>query len=410
LDEDEDIVSPGGKEGGKPKDKKLKIPNFNRFRLLLVLGVLGVGAIIALAYVAFVVMPKAQIAIKTDTSSVDSSTTLALKTQPGIAFNADQGIVPAHEQIVQKVVSQTVPATGQQNNGAKATGTIRFYNCNKEDTLSGTNRTIPAGTGVSANGLTFITSQSVTVEPSHFSGNNCNKDKMTSSVGMTALVSGAKYNQESATYSVAGYSTISGNGSETTGGTDEIIKIVTQADIDSATQKIGAQDASGIKEELKTDLTNGKYYPIEVTYNTSTPDTKTSVKAGDQAENVTVTQTINYNMLGVKEEDLEKVLKNDVSDNIDPQKQTILDYGLEDAEFSLQNPVGPDLDTETIKQQVAGKKSGDAQEIIKSYPGVTSVKVTYSPFWVSSIPKKTSKIAVTIEKPQASKSDASQDQ
>ena len=53
--------------------------------------------------------------------------------------------------------------------------------------------------------------------------------------------------------------------------------------------------------------------------------------------------------------------------------------------------VGSDIDVNTIRGQVAGKKAATAKDIIKSYPGVTEVEVKYSPFWVSSIPKKTSK-------------------
>jgi hypothetical protein len=60
---------------------------------------------------------------------------------------------------------------------------------------------------------------------------------------------------------------------------------------------------------------------------------------------------------------------------------------------------GSDLDLTAIKKQVAGKKAGEAKEIIGKYPGVTNVDVKYSPFWVSSIPKKTSKITISVEKP-----------
>jgi hypothetical protein len=120
-------------------------------------------------------------------------------------------------------------------------------------------------------------------------------------------------------------------------------------------------------------------------------------------------------MLGAKESDLEKIVSSNVKSKIDSKKQTILDYGLNEATFLMQEQkadgavlnmqtvvvAGPDLDTEEIKKQVAGKKSGDAQGIIKQYPGVTEVNVEYSPFWVGSIPKKTSKITITVEEPQA---------
>ena len=422
-EEDEDAADEGDepKKTKEHKDKKLKIPNFSRFRVMMVLVAVAVLLVGGLAYAALVVLPSAKVVIKTDSSSIDSAATLTLDTKPDTKLDVSKGILPSHLQQVQKVVNQQVPATGQQNNGTKASGTIVFYKCYLPDTVSGDPTTIPAGTGVSSNGLTFVTTQSVSVDPSNYTGSTCKKNKPSASVGIVSLGAGAKYNQSATTYSVAGYSTITGNGSATTGGTDNIIKVVSQADIDSATQKIGAQDASGIKEELKTDLTNGGFMPIEATYATATPDTKTSAKVGDQADTVTVTQTINYTMLGTKEDDLKKVIANSVNDKIDPKKQSILDYGLDNPGFSVQNPIdgggavvqlqttvvaGPDLDIATIKKQIAGKKSGDAQEIIKAYPGVSSVKVTYSPFWVSSIPGNTSKIGVTVEKPQAAKDNA----
>ena len=63
---------------------------------------------------------------------------------------------------------------------------------------------------------------------------------------------------------------------------------------------------------------------------------------------------------------------------------------------------GPELDIAAIKKQVAGKKAGEAKDIISLNPGVTEVNVEYSPFWVSSIPKKTDKITVHIEEPKVS--------
>lgn len=134
---------------------------------------------------------------------------------------------------------------------------------------------------------------------------------------------------------------------------------------------------------------------------------------GDEAANVTVTQKTTYTMFGVKQADLKKIVTNAVSDKIDTTKQSIIDFGLEEATFKLQNQqaktalvsldttaiAGSDLNLDEIKKQVAGKKANDAKEIISKYPGVTEVNVRYSPFWVKSIPKKEGKITVTVEKP-----------
>src|SRR5690606_4499614 len=108
-----------------------------------------------------------------------------------------------------------------------------------------------------------------------------------------------------------------------------------------------------------------------------------------------------------------------VKDKIDTQKQSILSYGLDDAFFGIQGltaeeaqvsvqtvaVAGAALNIDTIKQQVAGKKGGDAKGAISANPGVTSVTVEYSPFWVGSIPKKTDKITVTIQEPKVTADD-----
>jgi hypothetical protein len=118
-------------------------------------------------------------------------------------------------------------------------------------------------------------------------------------------------------------------------------------------------------------------------------------------------------MVGAKESDLKKLITFEVNKQIDKNKQQILDFGLNDASFKLQNQngnetlvtmsdtaiAGTDLNLTDLKQQVAGKKSADVKQIIEANPGVTDVTVHYSPFWVSSTPKKTGKITITVEKP-----------
>jgi len=120
-------------------------------------------------------------------------------------------------------------------------------------------------------------------------------------------------------------------------------------------------------------------------------------------------------MLGVKQTDLKALVDNDVKKQIDTSKQSILSEGLTDAKYrvvaatdttaqvALQTvaTAGPDLNIDNIKRESAGKKGGDIKSLIQSTPGVTDVKVKLSPFWVSSVPKKTTKITVTIAKPTA---------
>lgn len=419
LDNDEDFAAgaAAGAAGGKPQkgtNKKLKVPNFNKFRLWIILGAAGVVGLIVLLYVGLVIMPKATIAIKTDSEAVNSSTVLALKTASGTTLDPSTGTIPATAQQTQKTANQQVAATGQKNNGAKATGTMKITNCTSSPI------TIPAGSGVSAGGLTFITQTTLTLSDGNFdSHGNCKSTGAhIGTVGVTAQQGGAQYNVAARSdYAVSGFPGVTGAGSAMTGGTDDITKIVTQGDIDSAKQKLSAADVDPIKQELKSGLIAKGLYALDATFNAGDPSIKTSANPGDAADNVTVTQTITYTMLGVKKTDVETLIKNDIKNKIDTTKQKILDYGIENAVVGLQsqNPdgasvtyqttvvVGSELNQDAIKKQVAGKKAGDAKNIIKQYPGVTDVDVTYSPFWVSSIPKKTAKITVNVQKPTVSR-------
>ncbi len=421
--DDEDAAADTAKgDSSKPiksKDRTFKIPNFNKFRVLVVVGVLGLIVLIGGVYAAAVVMPKAKIVIKTDSSAINSSTVVTLKVGADTKLDPEQGIVPAQPQEVKKTLTQQVAATGQLNNGDKAAGTVSVKNCTNSAV------TIPAGTGVSSGGLTFITDHTVSLSDGNFtSGGVCKSTgSHVQSVDVTAQQGGAKYNIASgATFAVAGYaSTVSGTGGAMVGGTDNITKVVTQNDIDSAKQKIGEQDTTPIKQELKTALIGRDLLPIEVSLGVGAPETKSSAEVNAPADTVTVTQTITYTMQGVKEEDLKKIIENDVKKKIDTTKQSIVNYGLSKATFSLQtvNPdgasvtmqatavTGAELNAATIKKQVAGKKAGAAKELIKAYPGVTDVTVTYSPFWVSAIPKNSTKITVVIQEPQVVNEDAS---
>jgi hypothetical protein len=419
LDEEEAADQPAA-SSKKEKllgKKKFRIPNFNKFRLLVAVGVAAVIILSVVGYAAVVVMPKATIVIKTDRTAVNTSSVVTLKTGADTQLDAATGTVPAQIQEVKKTLTQQMPATGQINNGEKATGTIKIINCTAGDPL-----TIPAGTGASSGGVSFIIDEKVTIP---VGSTSCFDSPGTTSktVGITSTSGGAKYNIAAGTFTVSGYSskTKASSSEATAGGTDNITKIVLQADIEAAKQKIGQQDNEPIQQELTSGLIGRSLFAIEATFNVGNPETKSDVEPNSPAENVTVTQTITYTMLGVKQEDLQEVAKEDAKKKIDTTKQTIVDYGIDDATFGLQATTpdgasvtmqatvvaGAELDASAIKKQVAGKKASDAKDLIKANPGVTEVTVEYSPFWVSSIPKNTGKITVTIEEPRVTPSERS---
>jgi hypothetical protein len=153
--------------------------------------------------------------------------------------------------------------------------------------------------------------------------------------------------------------------------------------------------------------------PVSSTFLAGDPQVTTDAKAGDKADNVTVTAVTEYTMLGVKKSDLVTLVTANVGKQIDKSRQVILDDGVPNAKFSQQSPgttaganvsmeaksvAGPHLDVAKLKTQIYGMKSGDVKKLINQTPGVTNVNVTFSPFWVNTVPKKATKVTIVIDK------------
>jgi hypothetical protein len=389
------------------KNKKLSIPNFNRFRLWLIIGGLVIVLLIVGIIFATIALPKATITIKTDATNVDANLSLNLSTT-ATSLDAQNSILPAKAATQQKTYTESAPTTGQKNNGNKASGSMTITNCGPASV------TIPAGTGFSSNGQTFISQSDANVPTSNFKFGGACKDDGTATVNVIAQSSGAAYNlPANVTYSIANGSTYTtAQGGAMSGGTDSIVQTVNQNDINTAKSKIPAADSS-VKSALDTQLKGENYYPIDATYNAGTPNVTTSANVGDVANTVTVTETVTYSTLGVKQSDLTTLITNNVNTQIDTSKQSVTDTGLGQAVFNVNTisatsaqltmstkaVAGPVLNVAQIKQQAAGQKTGAIKSQFGNNPDVTNVTVKLSPFWVSSAPKKTSRITITIAKP-----------
>ncbi len=404
------------------KNKKLAVPSFAKFRLRLVLGLFLVAVLITGWFIATTVLPRAEVAIATNSQFITTNLNITFDTAAR-TIDVTNKIIPASAQTMQKNYSQQVAATGQQNNGTKASGTVYFAlkDC-ENDTVS-----IPAGSGVSVGGNTYITQAAVSLNSATI-GSKCNPTSLQSvwstTVKVVAIAGGAKFNAPSGTNvltpsNISGASSLSASvNADIDGGTDNIVKIVSQADIDSAKAKIAAQDTAALKQSLRAGLQAKGLLAVQSTFIAGEQKTTSSVNAGDAAETVTVSVTVPYTMLGIQQDALRQLVIANIKSKIDAKKQKILDDGVAKATFTQQNPgsatsavvatkvesvAGPELSVAELKQQMIGKKAGDIRESIGALPGVTEVEVKYSPFWVQKAPKNTEKITVTILKPTGAK-------
>jgi len=386
----------------KPKKTKAqkgkKVPNFYDFRKKALVGLGAFLGVLVLVLLLMTTRKSAVINVKANAERVDVNFSAKLNES---ATETTQDELKAVKKSGSKSTTETTPATGEQDIGAKASGKVTLYNCDKNDN----DVTLSSGTGLSASGLTYLTTSSVTVPVSNFTGSGtCKKDK-SATVNVIAQNPGSQYNAGSRSYSVSSVSSVSGQGGEMTGGTTQIVKVVSQTDVNTLKEKLATNNQEAYKSELLSQFSSSQE-PLEETFTVQLADVKVTPAVGQQADTVTGSVTANYSMYGADKSELEKLLELNINEAKKDDSQSIVKNGLnelkvtsaENGEYTFNTVayIGPNIDEEKIKEEAAGKKKGEAIQLIEGMEGVDDASVKITPFWASSLPKA-DKIEVKIE-------------
>lgn len=387
-----------------PKDdKKKKVPNFNSFRKKLLIAV-GIALLLLIVLILIFGRAKAKIALRAETTPVDVSFDMQLNADVQQS-NPEAFVAKAAIQESKKTLSQDITPTGEKDLGTKATGKVSLQNCSKSDDPV----TIPGGTGVSANGLTFLTASTVKLPASSFSGSNkCRTSSK--SVEVTAQNNGDQYNLSGRSYSVAGFGSVSASGSAMGGGTSKVVKIVTQGDVDRASTVLNQQDSAPVKAELSKAFGEGVTV-LEDSFTANVSSQRSEPGVGQEANSAKLTAEASYSMLGVTNDAVGSSIDAFVTTKMtERDKQRVYDNGakaakLEKVELAPRSAVykvttraqyGPQFDQDALKDAVSKKKIGEARSYLQDLPGVKGVDINLSPFWARSLPDK-DKIEIKLE-------------
>jgi hypothetical protein len=394
------------------KLKHLKVPNFERFRLGFFLAGLGIVLVIVAWYFAAVVMPRARVTITTNTTSAVSSFDFVASTTS--TLDVDNRKLPAVQKEAKKTDSEKVAATGQKDMGTKAEGevTLKLMNCSVGSV------TVPSGTTVVADGISFVTQQNATMQSVQVAGTCRNNDFPTiasKTVSVLAAQNGEGGNVAGGkTFTVNGFTSVSGtNADDFTGGTSKLVKVVSQKDIDDAVTAIKTQQEAAAADELRAALEADALFAIVETRKAGEAKITATPALDAEAEETTITFETAYTMLGVRRDELGQLIRKDVEGEESLKGQNLSDDGIDQAVLRINNQpssgeafislrtsvtAGPKIDEAIVIENIKGKKRGEAEAYIKNQPGVEDAVITYSPFWVYSTPKAASKITVVIEK------------
>jgi hypothetical protein len=413
--DDEDDEKPAKAAASKSSKSKLKVPNFDKFKVGLGLGAAALIGLIIFIILATSVLPKAKVIVNTSSEPVTTDFNLTASTKAQ-TLDTKEGTIPAKLETTDQTGSQQVTATGQQNNGDKATGSVTLSagTCGPNFPSD-----VSSGTGISTNGLSYITQDTASFSAKN-SGGHC--VFQSNSVNITAVKPGSKYNTSISGASVSSTS-YSADGSAS-GGSDDIVTVLSQSDVDKVKQKLTTgSTGEEFTKDFEKKLTDQGAYVLHATLKVGDAKVTSSPDVGQPASTANVSLKVTYSVLTVSKEDLTKALQTKLIDKIDEKKQKLNDNFFNDAEITVQGQnstktaiihisedttVVPIISIATVKAVAKGHKVGDIKSAISGWPGVQSVDVKLSPFWVSKAPGKDSKITVVLKEVKASQPSSGQ--
>lgn len=399
------------KSGKKSAQSAQKVPSLEKYRKWIILGsVTGVLLIIFLVW-AFVFAPAATITVAMRTTSENFSETVNFTTDIN-SENIAEGRLFAHQQSYEQKYETKVTATGEEDRGERATGELVLTKSANVLQAVGLSIEVASGTEFSAsNGQTYtaVTNAS-TVWDGDTQGCSGGTNIMnmvctvTLTVPVQATAPGDNYNlsAESTWNSFSGASV--SNPKAISGGTSNKVKVIAQSDVDQARDQLVSDHATEGKESLFSDLTEQNAVVVEPSYTSETTNTTATPAVGEEGDETTVSVTVKYAVYTVDEAKVESFIAEQMSLN-DDQKLYSIGSPYFERFTNLEEParlktvvaIGPVLTEDTILDRVKGVKIGEAQSILKSINGVSSVEITPSYFWVRSVPNDPNKITINLQ-------------
>ena len=382
--------------------KNKKIPNINNFRKKLIISLILIIAIVGGLIWALVFAPAATIIIKAKTSDVQIAEQTTLSTTSKTSYGSST--LKTDIQMISKDESISFSATGTEDKGNKATGTMTLINSNTSSSVY-----VPASTEFSSGNYIFMTTSAITVPGVTVSNGSIISSN--ASVNVAAENVGDDYNLSARNYT-SSLSGITAAGSQMTGGSKQTVKIVTGSDVQTAETTLTNENTDSIKKQLKSQFSNGEVI-LDNSFNVNRSDPQVSPVIGGESSDGKATLKVKstYTMLGINQDELDAYLTDCLNDKLEDQtKQRVYNSGVNKVQFAdfaenssnnggtanikTTGKVGPKIDENQIKEQSKGKKFGDVQSNLEKINGVDSVSVKFSYFWVNTIPNDVSKIKI----------------
>lgn len=362
------------------------------FLILLVVGVL-----------VWWFYPKATVTIFVSPRRLNEDISVAVDPEAS-SVNFSERVLPGKVVSTSESGEKTTSTTGTRTVGERATGEVTLYR-------SGSEITLPAGTTLGGpNNLNFTLDESVTVA----SGSAGSPG--TASAAVTAADIGSQYNLESGTsFSVGNYTKSeieAQNDNAFSGGSSREIAAVSEEDQENLLDELTDELAQKARDSLKSNLSEDEYF-IEESVVPETSSRDFSAQVGDEADTLRLSLEINAEGVVVDRQQLfdiaREVLKDRVPDGYVLREsqidfdfelvETEEDEGVYELELAIDANLLPEINTEEIAKQIAGKYPPLAQDYLRSIPGFTRAQIRINPDFpgrLGTLPRVVKNISVEV--------------
>ncbi|MBR2753561.1 hypothetical protein IKD82_00100 [Candidatus Saccharibacteria bacterium] len=426
-EEEEDEEEPK-KANEKKKNKKgksaksaNKIIDWIKTNKKLSIG-LGVGGLFLILFLiwALVIAPSVTVTVGIRTNSNNFSQNVSFTSKLD-SEDVETGKFYLEEKKIETSQEVKFEATGKKNVGEKAHGEVTVIA--RINYIEGGTKVVNAGDKFTISGLTFTADSGVTMRYNGVDYSVCSNINEETPIGkakaegcqiyakvkVTATEPGTKYNispAENGWTTTADVSVFSAQAMS--GGTDQEITIVTQADIDKAKSELAATDQDKNKEELMEKVGDDNMV-IDSSFIQKTSDAVSTPAVGEEVKEG-VTPTLKATTVASVfvldktkvEEFITKKANLSESQKIYEMKNPFIESFLETdsgytGKLKTSYATGPKITENDVIEKIKGKGLGEAQHDLRDIDGVSGVTIDKSFPWVTGVPGDPNKITVIFD-------------
>ena len=395
-----DIAPPGKKVAEEIKEHQLpaalalaKKPSAGKKFMPLIIGIVLLIAVV----LSYLTIPhKAKIELWPEKKTLEGTVAITVSADRTGA-NFVRGKILESE----KTVSQNFTAQGKRLSAANAQGTIRIYN-----NYSTSGQVLVATTRfLSDDGKLLRTVERVTVPGGYYEGGKFVAGFIDAKV--VADQPGEEYNIDKSTFSIPGfagtpkYTSFYGKSfSPMSGGVKKEVSYVTQQDVDMAKEILAKSALAENDAALRGAVSEGRYTLMNGTIFAKASGFKTSVEAGQEADNFSTQIGVAAKAVVFREQDLADFSKNYIGGKLAEGERLIesslkAEYSLEKADLgrnelylkvlisAQSHSIPEDI---KLKEMVSKKNIKEIEAIFREFPRIIKAKIEFWPFWVNLAP------------------------